>query len=95
MASIASHRRVLIVWLGLALVTLLSWELGSGGATPGAAGQRLVVASVIVLAFLKVRFVGVHFMDLRRAPWGLRLAFDAWVLCVGGVMLWLAVWYRG
>jgi len=32
---------------------------------------RFAVASVIAIAFIKVSFVGVHFMDLRNAPWGL------------------------
>lgn len=58
------------------------------------ASQRFTVASVIVVAFLKVRFVGTQFMDLRSAPWGLRLAFDAWGLSVGSVVLYLAAWYQ-
>lgn len=94
MESITLNRRVLFVWLGLVLVTLLSWELGNGFAFSSVASQRFTVASVIVVAFIKVRFVGTHFMDLRSAPWGLRLAFDAWVLSVGGVVLYLAAWHQ-
>jgi hypothetical protein len=38
---------------------------------------------VIAVAFIKVRFVGLDFMELRRAPFGLRLAFELWLIVIG------------
>jgi len=72
------------IWLVLVAATLASWSLGSGhglsrGATAGVA--------VLVVAFVKVRLVGLYFMELRSAPIPLRLAFEAWVLVVGGVLI--------
>lgn len=71
--------RVAMVWAGLIGATLLSWWLG---ADHGIAGIRAASVAVLVVAFVKVRFVGLHFMDLRSAPPALRGAFEAWCLTV-------------
>lgn len=74
-------RRTTVVWFGLVLATCATWWLGAG---PSANGQGLhvMVATAIVVAFLKVAFIGNEFMELRDAPTGLRLAFLTWVAVV-------------
>ena len=69
------------VWLGLVLVTVVSWAVGADHGVGSAVG-------VLVLAFalIKVRFVGLDFMELRDAPLFLRGAFE--VYCV---VLWLVL----
>ncbi len=74
--------RLSAIWLGLIGATLLSVE-SVGGLFPGA-GASMVTAVVVVVACVKVRFVGLDFMELRHAPLVARLAFEAWVfvLCI-------------
>lgn len=76
--------RVTAVWLALVAATLVSVWLGTdhGFDDPEVAG-----AAVLVVAFVKVRFVGMWFMELRRAPVALRLLFEGYVLVVLGVVL--------
>jgi len=64
------------VWLLLVGATVISWLLG---ADYGAGNHHAATVTVMVVAFVKVRFVGLYFMELRDAPLALRLAFEAWV----------------
>ncbi|WP_028079153.1 cytochrome C oxidase subunit IV family protein [Solimonas soli] len=73
----STRRRVIGVWLLLIAATLLSWESTTLGAW-----QHLASVAVVVVAFLKVRFIGLDFMELRHAPLPLRLLFEAWVVMV-------------
>ena len=61
------------VWLALMALTALSLAVG------GAHGTTVLVLAV---AFVKVRFIGMYFMELRHAPLALRLLFDGWVVVV-------------
>lgn len=78
-----------VVWLGLIAMTLLSWWLGTDHGI-----KDVQAASVLVLlvAFAKVRFVGMYFMELRHAPTPLRLLFEGWcgVVCTAIVVMYLA-----
>jgi len=62
------------VWALLVAATVLSVAVG------GAHGTTVVVLAV---AFVKVRFIGMYFMELREAPPLLRLAFEGWCLLIG------------
>jgi hypothetical protein len=75
--------RASLVWLGLVAATLVSWRIGTDH------GMRASLATVAVLlvAFVKVRFVGAYFMELRLAPTPLRLAFEAYCLVACTVLL--------
>ena len=57
--------------------TLLSWAFGHGRVDPRAAG-----IAVIVIAFVKIRYVILDFMELRTAPLGMRVAAEAWCIVV-------------
>jgi hypothetical protein len=72
------------VWLGLVLVTCLSWWVGTGGRS---ASHTVATIVVMVVAFTKVRFVGMYFMELRGAPLALRLLFQGWCVVVCCVVL--------
>lgn len=78
--------RLTAIWLLLMGATILSWLLGHGDF----GDARLVSATVIVIAFIKVRFVGLDFMELRNAPRGLRAAFETWLVVVAGALTLLA-----
>ncbi|WP_354698551.1 hypothetical protein DSM112329_04234 [Paraconexibacter sp. AEG42_29] len=71
--------RATAVWGVLVLATLLSWWLGTdhGFDDPDAAG-----ALVLAVAFAKLRYVGLDFMEIRDAPRWLRAIFEGWVATV-------------
>ena len=64
-----------VSWLVLIVATLVSFALGADHAT----GSVMVVV-VLAIAAIKVRLVGLDFMELRRAPMPLRVAFEAYCL---------------
>ncbi|WP_036725509.1 cytochrome C oxidase subunit IV family protein [Patulibacter minatonensis] len=74
--------RILVVWGVLVLATVVSWYLGTDHGFSSKDGQSVATSIVLVVAFVKIRFIGSDFMELRHAPAGLRRAFDAWVVVV-------------
>jgi len=75
--------RASVVWLVLVALTLVSWTLGTQhrfGGVPAPANL-----TIMVVAVFKVRLIGLHFMELRDAPWLLRGIFEAF--CVVLLML--------
>ena len=72
------------VWLLLVVATVISWMLG---ANYGPGNHEAATVTVMVVSFVKVRFVGLYFMELRHAPLPLRLGFEAYVLVVCGAVL--------
>ncbi len=77
-----------VVWLGLIIVTLVSFTVGAEhGIGSG------VALWVLALALIKVRYVGMDFMELRDAPLLLRGAFETYCLALwlvlAGMYLWL------
>lgn len=75
--------RVTLVWLGLIIATLISWTV----ATDHGVSARLATVIVVLVAFIKVRFVGAYFMELREAPWPLRLIFEGYCIVVCSVVI--------
>lgn len=76
-----SHERrhyTTLIWLLLLLLTVSSWLLAEH-VHFRAAGLS---TALLLLALFKVRLIGLHFMELRYAPWPLRLIFEAWMLVV-------------
>ena len=82
------RNRAGVSWLILVAATLASFALGADHGT-----GSLVAIAVLAIAAIKVRLVGLDFMELRHAPIPLRVAFE--VYCVGlwallsGLYLWL------
>ncbi|OBH11100.1 cytochrome C oxidase subunit IV family protein [Mycobacterium sp. E1747] len=72
-------RRLTAVWVGLVILTFGSFTAGIEQR-----GDIATIATVLVLglAMIKVRLIGVHFMDLRSAPRLLRTIFDSYVCAV-------------
>ena len=77
------RNRITVVWLALIVATGLSWE----SAHLGTIDARLLTTAVLVVAFLKVRYIGLEFMELRCAPVALRIIFEAWVAVVCAALL--------
>lgn len=84
MIELVKHR-VTPVWLLLVGATALSWWMGTG--TQDASNVHQIATLLILVAFIKVRFVIRYFMEVRSAPLALKLATDAWVVLVAGAIL--------
>jgi heme/copper-type cytochrome/quinol oxidase subunit 4 len=82
------RNRVTAVWALLVGATLLSFWLGTDHGLSSTEARSLVI---LVVAFVKVRFVGLYFMELRTAPLALRTLFEGWclVVCAGLVGFYL------
>jgi hypothetical protein len=72
------------VWVVLIAATLVSWYIGTDHRI-----ETPVVVTVIVMlvAFTKIRFVGLYFMGLRDAPILLRSIFEGYCLVVFSMIL--------
>lgn len=79
-------RRLTLVWLVLSAVTVVTWLLGHAERSLGGRATSIVALVVLVIAFVKVRLIISHFMDVRTGPTWLRLFADVWLLVVGGTI---------
>ena len=71
--------RIALVWLGLAIVTLISWQISASGSDMVQASLAVSVA-VVAIAVIKARFVLHDFMEIGHAsPW-LRHLSEVWVV---------------
>lgn len=75
-----------VVWAILIAATCSSWWLGS---EHGSASTSYATASVVILAVacIKMRLVGLYFMELKDAPFALRALFEGYVVGVWGLMV--------
>jgi hypothetical protein len=81
------------IWLFLILLTGFSWWLSASGAGRPMQAAHMVTTSMFLVAFFKVRMVGMHFMEMKHAPLPLRLLFEVWAVgaCAAIIGLyWLA-----
>lgn len=62
-----------LVWIVLVVATAFSWLLGHES------GRDVTAIAIMAVAYVKVRLVGVYFMELRGAV-GLRGLLDAYIL---------------
>jgi heme/copper-type cytochrome/quinol oxidase subunit 4 len=67
------------VWALLFSATCMSWALGSYDVVRSGFSLGLASIAVILIAMVKIRFVLIYFMELKRAPWIWRAIFEAWV----------------
>jgi hypothetical protein len=70
-----------VSWLVLIAATLLSYALGAEHGVGSA-----VVVVVFGIAAIKVRLIGLDFMELRSAPTPLRAAFEGYCLGLWAVL---------
>jgi hypothetical protein len=68
------------VWAFLVVATVVSWALGTDHGF--VESTRAASLAVLVVAFVKVRFVGLYFMELKDAPLPLRALIEAYCLVV-------------
>ena len=76
--------RITLIWFVLLGATLLSWEMGHGMGFDSVAHASM---AIILVSFVKVRFVMQEFMELREAPLYMRLLADGWILVITLVLI--------
>jgi parvulin-like peptidyl-prolyl isomerase len=76
-----------VVWVVLVAATIVSWAVGSDHG-PGSA----VAVVVLAVAAIKVRFVGLDFMELRNAPLRLRAIFEGYCVVLWSVLAGMYLW---
>jgi len=74
-------------WLLLVAATVISWAVGAEHGT-----GSVVAVVVLAIAAIKVRLVGLDFMELRRAPIPLRVMFEAYCFAIWAVLSGLYLW---
>lgn len=81
------NARFFRVWVILVLlavvIPVVSVESHAGTAT---------VVIVLALASIKVRYVGLDFMELRSAPWKSRLLFEVYCFALWAVLAGAYLW---
>ena len=75
------RNRAALSWLILIAATLVSFAVGA----EHGAGSAIVVV-VLGIAAIKVRLVGLDFMELRRAPIPLRALFEGYCVLLWAVL---------
>jgi hypothetical protein len=81
------RNRAGLSWLLLVAATILSWALGADHGT-----GSMVAVVVLAIATIKVRLVGLDFMELRHAPIPLRAAFECYCLGMWALLSGLYIW---
>lgn len=66
---------VTAVWGFLVVASLLTFWIGSSPEL----NPRIVIAGMLLIAFVKAWFVGVYFMETRKASRKLTRAFTVWL----------------
>jgi Prokaryotic Cytochrome C oxidase subunit IV len=74
--------RTTAVWLMLIGATILSWTLGVDHSLGLPGGHWSTAIVILLIALVKVRFVGLDFMELRGAPPALRAVFETYCAAV-------------
>lgn len=64
------------------LATVVSWFLGTDHGLDGSGSHSVAAVAILLIAMIKVRCVGLYFMDLRAAPTALRGAFEGYCLAL-------------
>ncbi len=94
--SVLTSHKVTVVWLILALATALSWWLGTGHAAHADQNHLQTTVGLLVLAFFKVRLILQYFMEVRTAPWPLRVISEVYVggTCVAVIVIYVLGYQR-
>lgn len=74
------RNRLTVIWALLVVATFVSFDGARFGTGDNA--HAMATALIMVIAFLKVRYIGLEFMELRHAPLPLRLGFEFWSAAV-------------
>jgi caa(3)-type oxidase subunit IV len=69
-----------LVWFVLSALTIVSWALGTNHSFGGHHAPASLV--IFAIAIVKVRLIGLYFMELRDAPMALRGLFEGYCVAL-------------
>ena len=75
------------IWLILVTAATVSWWLGTDHGLAAGHDHTLVGVVIMLVAFFKIRLVGLYFMDLKDAPAVLRGLFEGYCVAVGALVI--------
>ncbi|TJY58398.1 hypothetical protein E4T66_17080 [Sinimarinibacterium sp. CAU 1509] len=81
--------KIVAIWMFLVAATIFFWFLWPEHKSMTDDWRVLATILTIVVSTIKIRFVGLWFMELRDAVLPLRLAFELYALGVGAMMIFL------
>ncbi|WP_445165917.1 cytochrome C oxidase subunit IV family protein [Mycolicibacterium sp. Dal123E01] len=81
------RNRAGVSWLVLVALTCASFAFGADHGT-----GSLVAVGVLAIAAIKVRLVGLDFMELRHAPIPLRAIFEVYCVALWALLSGLYLW---
>jgi hypothetical protein len=76
--------RTTLVWLLLVVATALSWQIGHG---VGISDAQIGSVAIIIVAFVKARFVIFEFMEIRDAPKWMQQVGAGWVVLIATLLI--------
>ena len=76
--------RTSLVWALMVGATVLSFELGHG---VGLDDGRIAGTAILLVTFVKVRFVILEFMEIRDAPRWMRIAGQGWIVLICSLLV--------
>ncbi|MCV7301270.1 cytochrome C oxidase subunit IV family protein [Mycobacterium barrassiae] len=82
--NVLLRSRATLVWLLLVAATALSWGMGHD---VGISDMRIAGVAIIVVAFVKVRFVVFEFMEIRGAPKWMRQVGEGWIVLIATLLI--------
>jgi hypothetical protein len=74
--------RVSSIWLSLLLITGVMWW-----STENLKESPVLIIATVLAAAVKVRYVFLDFMEVRRMPIAWRAAFEAWIVIVSAIVI--------
>ncbi|OBI40672.1 prokaryotic cytochrome C oxidase subunit IV family protein [Mycobacterium kyorinense] len=80
------------VWLILSAITVVTWWLGPAHTHGTPTASLAITIAVLALALVKAHLIIANFMEVRTAPWWLRLSTDGWLLALWGAILAIYFW---
>lgn len=82
------RQRATVSFALMVVVTLVSFWLTVGhGSSVFGESMAIIWTQIIVLAFIKVRWVMLDFMELRAAPVTLRALYEGWAVLVAAFLI--------
>jgi hypothetical protein len=87
MVKFEFEKRLAIVWLGLAAITVISFCISTLNGQQVLRANSLITLSVITISLVKVRFILSEFMEVRHAPVLLCRLTDVWILFTAAALL--------
>ena len=83
MAGLPLNRAALLTWAFLVCASIATGLLIGGRAL----GPASALSLILLIAVFKARMIVLHYMELKHAPLGWRLAFELWVGAAASLIL--------